>query len=336
VNDARDDALAAVLDDSVRGIDPSPDERLTAIRRRGSARRAVRWVAVVTALAVSLGAVAWAGLALRKEAPTPSATSTGPAPGDWRTDQDERLGLSFRHPESWPIVIVDTTCRVTFQGVLVTSDPPAIPHGFVQRDECGPSFIGAWVPGDAVIVAITRWEGGPSPLPSEGPDTPFPLSIDDAKPELGFWPPSLSALEAFGVMTVAVQVGGDDRYAVRLFIAPEASEEDVAIAERVISSIGLIDPCATARDLIIGLHSCEEAMQELPIQNRRILSARYDASGERPIWVFVTEPYRFFAANPRHPSPVCYEGAEEILLDARTGEFVEANGLGGHTPCTSP
>jgi hypothetical protein len=348
VNDTRDHALAALLDDSVRGIDPSAEERLTAIRRRGSARRAARWVAIVTALAVSLGAVAWAGLALRTERSTPSATSTDRPPAGWRTDQDDRLGLSFRHPEAWPIGIVDTTCRVTFQGVLVMSDPLAIPHGFVQRDECRPSFIGAWVPGDVVIVAITRWEGGPSPVPSDRPDSRFPLSIDDASASLGFWPPSLAALEELDVLSIPLQVDGDERHAVRLFTGPEASEEDVAIAEQIIASIGLIDPCAAAPVPEGGLLTCEDALIHLPFSDERVLDARLawsrpDTGVDRVrVWVFMVEAKRVYAASsgPHRPTssplPECLDGTRETHVNAETGEIVLTVEAGKRIPCPSP
>jgi hypothetical protein len=340
VNDVRDDALASLLDDSVRGVDPSPDERLSPIRRRGSARRAARWVAVVTALAVSLGAVAWAGLALRTEPSRPGGVTSDSARKGWLTYEDARLGLAFEYPASWQVMPVETTCRVRFLGVLIASEP------FGLREEangCLPSVpsIDFGDPSEnLVLVAITRWEGGPSPLPSQRPNTRFPLQLGGDFGQgvlgLGFWPPSLGAFKDLNAVRIPLVVAGDGRYAVRYFSAHSPSKGDWGPVEPIIASIGLIDPCASAPDSGPGLLSCEEAIRSHPSTSEiRIIDAWLDWHGQRRVWAFVSGPTRYYTRAIGSGFSACSEGVRKILIDARTGDFVRVLGVGRFVPCPS-
>jgi hypothetical protein len=62
--DLRDERVASVLDRAVEHVEPDPERGLPTIRRRGAARRGVRWLAVAAGLAVFTGALGWTAFQL--------------------------------------------------------------------------------------------------------------------------------------------------------------------------------------------------------------------------------------------------------------------------------
>jgi hypothetical protein len=108
--DLRDERVASLLDRAVDHVEPDPERGLPSIRRRGAARRGVRWIAVGAGLAVFLGALGWAAFELPRQRTTspagqasegeitiPWADATLSLPSGWygRSVQSDNIAALF-------------------------------------------------------------------------------------------------------------------------------------------------------------------------------------------------------------------------------------------------
>nr|MBA3728147.1 hypothetical protein [Actinomycetota bacterium] len=161
--DARDVQLAEALDQAVREFDPSPEERLQTIRRKGSLRRALRWTAACTALFLFLGATGWAALRLAGN----RAETASPAPVPWRLYEQADLGWSLRYPPSWRVQEYNEFCsprgNAQTMGVLVTNVRHVFRHPEVPTG-CPSVWDMRGLPSDLVFISFDN-----SQLPF-GPD----------------------------------------------------------------------------------------------------------------------------------------------------------------------
>jgi hypothetical protein len=95
--DERDEVLGSVLDRAVGSVDPA--RAPTTVVRRGDRRMALRWVASVTSVAVFVGAVTVAAIAVHP-ASGPSAADQPPAPAPVEF-RDDAHGFVVTYPSDW-------------------------------------------------------------------------------------------------------------------------------------------------------------------------------------------------------------------------------------------
>jgi hypothetical protein len=240
--DARDRKVQELLGAAAGRDEPPFDRLLERVHRRGRARATARWVAVVAVVAVFVGAVTWAGLAITGDhrAPAPAAGALVA-----RTS-DPVVGLSMRYPASWHVQRFRNVCMLDVAGTMVANVTGAY-HNPATASGCRwPPGMGR-LPATAVVVEFDRYFGGPEILrPSTtAPDTAFPLSLS----QFDHAPPGPKRTRYF---LQPVTLHGDRRYQVNVWIGRRASAADRALAGRVVSSIaptlcaapspGLYDP----------------------------------------------------------------------------------------------
>jgi hypothetical protein len=223
--DVRDDLLTGLLDAAVRGIEPAADARLPDVLRRGGRRRAVRWTAIGTALAVFLGAVVWGAANVGHGQSQPLDVAS------WSTYRDPDR-WSVRYPPGWNVQPFSTSSGdIHLQGALFSN----VGYRF-RHPDLGPSeFTTAWdlsrLPEDAVVVEVERFLGGPSGPRTRPPDTTFPLSIGGAtsvndSPTPG--PPGHLQLPF---------VNAGRRFTLNLWFGAAASRRDREIAGLIVHSV---------------------------------------------------------------------------------------------------
>ena len=167
----------------------------------------------------------------------PSRSPTVPASGEWVTSAVGGMGWEVRHPSSWRFQNFTDSCRISRQGALFSN----VEHDFATPDlegNCTTAWDMRGLPDDLVVIEVSHWTGGPTFLPSDEPDRPgFPLSLDDARPSTSQHEAAYGAPQPS--LGIAVRWHGDDRYLVKVWLGPEASEEDREVAGRVVASISL-------------------------------------------------------------------------------------------------
>jgi hypothetical protein len=232
--DTRDEALAGVLDEAVRHVDPAPD-RLPEVRRRGVRRRLAALAAALAVVTLFVSAVIGAALLIRDDrvdAPTPAGS--GPdltrQPEEWTEAQDPR-GWTIGVPPSWLANRQEHQCRVTEQGIVVANVPLAgLSPPATGSNDCPSPFALSALPTDAVVVEVEHSIGGSSmsPVPP-GEETPFPLSLEDFGSE--------AATVPFNPLVLEVVVDDGWRHTVRVYLGLEVTDDDRRIAEEVVASI---------------------------------------------------------------------------------------------------
>jgi hypothetical protein len=228
MNDVRDEVLGGLLDRAAGTIGMQPVERLSDVLRRGSRRRAVRFVVIGAAIAVFAGAVSWAGLSL------PSDEAAIPANvADWRTFGSlEEDGWTAQVPPSWRVQGFGPCWgqHLRLLGAIVTNVDFDFRNRRGELAGCSEAYVWAGFPRDGVAFAF-------QPYPAFGivqrhPVTQFPLTPD--------------ALSKTG----AVRGGPSETYViikipgefypialVRRWVGPEASPTDVAALDRLLGSL---------------------------------------------------------------------------------------------------
>ncbi|MFL5796674.1 MAG: hypothetical protein ACJ77A_01925 [Actinomycetota bacterium] len=241
--DVRDQRVRDALESAAGRGEPPEDRLLEQVLRRGRVRATERWVAIVAAVAVFVGGVTWAGLAItgHHHGPIPAAEALAA-----RTS-DPVVGLSMQYPASWHVQRFRNVCMIDVAGTMVANVPdpyrnPATPSGCRW-----PPGMGR-LPATAVVVEFDRYFGGPQVEPSGStttPDTTFPLS-------LSLFGHRLPGPKRTRYSLQPVTLRGDHRYQVNVWIGRQASAADRALAAQVVSSIapalcpepspGLYDP----------------------------------------------------------------------------------------------
>jgi hypothetical protein len=156
---------------------------------------------------------------------SPSPTASPPA---WKTYTDTKYGWTISYPPDWHVQPYAEMLGQTFiRGLLVSNTQ----HHFVHPDLGANSYTSAWsmegLPSDAVVLEIQDpTDGGPPPLDNGRlPDTPLPLSMENAK-----W------TSANSWKGQPFREGGTS-YILRTNIGTGVSKDQKAAAQQVVSSL---------------------------------------------------------------------------------------------------
>jgi hypothetical protein len=234
-DDVRDNVIAAALDRSVREIEPSQNERLPGIRRRGSRRRAVRWTAIGLAMAAFVGALGVVAAERIDREPKPAVATK------WARFGGAGAGWSIRYPPSWHLqVIDDRVCASTAVrfGAFVSNVPFRLHHP--DGSSRGACNHGRWVfagfPSNGVALEIEPVGRVIGAHPH--PNTRFPLDPVDLH---------LSGGIRGGPQRSFLSVGrhGDWIMMVRLYTGHASTRRDQQLVARVLASIRLAAPSRT-------------------------------------------------------------------------------------------
>jgi PASTA domain-containing protein len=324
--DLRDPEMRDALDRAVRHLDPDPEARLGNVLRRGGQRRSLRLGALGAAVALFVAGVGWGAIEIqRQRQATPLDSAT------WQTYRDRQLGWSMASPPGWHLQTFDEGGHGTFRGVLVAN----VEFDF-RHPDLRDTWTGAWdmrgLPTDAVVVQfqylLPRFE------PSGQPDTPFPLSLDDARP--------VRDRPAYGApqprLFLPVIAEGEPGYAVFAWFGSEASPNDRAIAERIVASITFASsrpPASVVVPNVMGLPEGEAV--KMLAEVGLLAEVRYQREAVRTGEVLDSDPpsgsevvagsnVRLRVAYER-PLPVPDASEEQFLNEqlAPLGRLVERN-----------
>ena len=175
-DDVRDRALGETLSRAVAGLEPA--DRLPEVRRRGSRRRSVRWIAVVSSIAVFAGGLGWAALRHEPGAhPASDKGSTGSDQSQIRGHRVPRLGRcpidrdvashSAALPGSRPLEgDIDRDGQSDFARVVdVPRFPDSCSRFVVVREASGNRFAARlpewWAPQIPKVAAFARIDTAP-------------------------------------------------------------------------------------------------------------------------------------------------------------------------------
>ena len=221
MNDIRDEALGATLEQEAHRIETVPVDRLPEVLRRGSRLRAIHFTAIGAALAVFAGSASLAGLSLRNETIESGVTRRYSSPAaPW----------TFNYPSGWTTKTISRAGPELKTNVLRT----AIVNGPMPSlaDDYGPNSVGndalTGEVGDAgAIVLIVRFWGG-TPSTDE-----YPLIGPG-----GFGDDSESHGWKFRERT---RCDGSLCFVVVEWLGPSVSDEDRNLAAEIASSVRLAD-----------------------------------------------------------------------------------------------
>jgi hypothetical protein len=312
-DDVRDGPIGDALGTAAGTDEPNYDRVLERVRTRGRIRRTGRWTAVVTAVAVFVGAVTWAGLSIAAhDRSTPVASrspSTGSTPTGWHRVAVPGTGMTMRVPADWHTQKIAGDCMLDPRGLFVGNLPG--PYGTIATsDGCRwPPGMGR-LPSTAVVVGIDHYEGGPPPAPVEpGPvptGSPFPLSLSRFDHVRG----TLRTTYGSGFA-----IAGDGRYQVFAWIGNDATAADRAVAGRIVASIAPA-PCPPPTPV---------AYEPSLSPSSSTTHTAFTVSGEVPTTLedgMVTEPSGsiavFWNVDPDAPEAALTGGRLDDLLAGRT------------------
>lgn len=214
-------------------------ERVAAGSRRRVRPRAVAAVALVVLAMAGAAALATTGDGPSGSTRVIASPPTAPAvPTGWVADVEPDLGWSYDRPADWLSQRYERGCRVSAVGTVVTNLPePLLPQSGPNL-ACSTGWTLARVPANFVGVEMSRFQGGAfgAVTPNTPRDTLFPLSPAALKPAPAVpneGSPDLAS------RSIAVQVDGDSRYNLRIWTGTDPAPEDVAAAERIVTSVRL-------------------------------------------------------------------------------------------------
>jgi hypothetical protein len=211
--------------------DPDAESRLDGVRRSGSTRREMKWTATVACLALFLGGLGWAALEL-------SGRPLGPCVARrlcWAEYHQRDQNWTLRYPLQWHLQPFGLGCiSAGAEGVLVSN----IDHDFKQvrgSNFCTHSWDMRGLPPTLVVIQMGVSGGGPLGCgPINKPDTPLPLSLDNA--ERAWDGQEYLTGNPQPRLYLPVIVDGND-YVVDAWLGQEASPLDIQIARRIVGSI---------------------------------------------------------------------------------------------------
>jgi hypothetical protein len=229
-SDHRDQELADRLEAAVVQVVPDPENRLRSVRRRGSFRRAARWSAIATALAVFLGSLGWGAFALRG----PGRQTALPAidTSSWRT-YDGLKPWVIRYPPSWHLQPYEqaSNCGFLISNVDHEFRHPKLPN----ENTTAWDFRG--LPDNLAVIDLHTCDLGPIGPPTR---TIFPLSLGSMRMV------TVPASQRFGAPQPfrVTRIWSD--FTLAAWFGPDASAHDRAAAAAVISSLQMPIPYADA------------------------------------------------------------------------------------------
>lgn len=253
-NDVRDEALGRLLDGVASKIEATP--RIQPVVRRGSLKRGARTTAMVAAVAVFVGTVGYGALQMRRTAQPVWDPST------WNTHRNPD-GWTASYPDGWHVQSFSQPVgHVSLSGAFFSN----VAHDFHHPDLGPNEATSAWdlssFPPDGVAVSLERFVGGRFFGPGH-PDTPFPLSIEDASIVEG------SAPAVVEHRTIEPVFHGGLQYTLNVWFGPDASQQDREIAGAIVSTVGFSDaspapPITRVPDLSgLTVAEAETALNEL-------------------------------------------------------------------------
>jgi hypothetical protein len=243
MNDMRDQTLGALLERAERGVEAASADRLPEVLRRGSRMRAIRFSAIVAAVAVFVGSVSWAGLQNEGRGIVPANIA------DWDTFASlEDNGWSVRVPPPWRVQELPACPNAPERiGVSVTN------ADFIFRDpkgeppSCGERHVFAGFPRDGVVFQFQPW--GDFGVFRPQPNTDLPLSSDllESSGDIKGGPSEKNG---------AVWVGGRLVGIVRRYVGSDASAADMAALDRMVASFRVrsVDRWTETGDGLTTLH----------------------------------------------------------------------------------
>lgn len=225
MNDVRDEALGAVLNREATRIESVPVDRLPEVLRRGSRIRAIRFTAIAAAVAIFAGAVSWAGL--QNEGPDMIPANID----DWDTFASlEENGWTVQVPPSWRVQKLPACSHAPERiGVVVTNVDFEFLNPRGESPGCEDRFLLNGFPHDGVAFAF-KPVGIRSGFFSQPFDTVLPL-----EPEHFHHPNKLVGSPA--VSFLGIWARRTNLAYVRRWEGSEASPRDVAVLDRMISSL---------------------------------------------------------------------------------------------------
>jgi hypothetical protein len=202
------------------------------------------------------------------------APGTGPGSvAGWSRYQDPN-GWSMRYPSSWHLTTFRRVCLADFNGAMV-SNVPGVYHSTQSPQSCYWPPNMASLPPDGVVVEFDLMEGGPvSGTTRSTPDTPFPLSLPALQPA----PTPGTTVRWY---TQRVQVDGNPRYTLNVWIGPEATEPARETANRIVASIsfargsGETSSTSTAVVRSDGTFRCTVTFPHLPMTPGALTGAAF-------------------------------------------------------------
>jgi hypothetical protein len=226
MNDLRDKALGALLERAAPDIDSAPADRLPDVLRRGSRRRAIRFSAIVAAVAVFVGSVSWAGLQNEGRGIVPANIA------DWDTFASFKdNGWTVQVPPPWRVQELPACPNAPERiGVIVTNVDFEFVNPRGESPRCEDRFVFQGFPSDGVALAFMPV--GIRIGIGRGTDTSssFPLTPDRLAPTGGIRGGPVESYQS-------IWVDGDHVAVVRRWIGPAASTDDVAALDRSLLSL---------------------------------------------------------------------------------------------------
>lgn len=222
---AFEDRVRSGLEAAAGEYEPSPGLRGEVDRRVRRHRRG----RIVTGVVGTVGALIFVAglgvlLATDDEGNQNESTAATTLVGGWRAV--EVLGLTMEVPETWWQQSFGPQCRIGYTGVLVGSEEADLEFERSSPASCSTAWRTKPASVDQVAVEVSTAQGGrPLGLDEAGDDTTFPL-------------PSARVLRtADGLPALTIVVEDVELARLSVWVGPEASEADLAIARRIIESI---------------------------------------------------------------------------------------------------
>ncbi|MBI4258957.1 MAG: hypothetical protein HY658_00165 [Actinobacteria bacterium] len=146
----------------------------------------------------------------------------------------EELGWAFENEAGWHVQPFQWQCRISRWGVFISNVEFYFTHVEPEDGGCSTDTSFTGLPLDSVVIELGRTAGGPTPVPSDRPDTEFPVSLGDLERIADGRP-------GFAIFRIPVWLDGfGDRYVV-VTVGPNASPEDVAAMEEILASVRIAE-----------------------------------------------------------------------------------------------
>jgi hypothetical protein len=186
MSDERDEALAAMLDRPARTMEPAPDERLEDVLHRGGRRRLIRSTAIVAAVALFVGAVAWTGLHWLDPGDPAVRTGTDQPAETARTLHDPDHDFTVSVPQGWVVAEENLTPWLVSPSEILSLG--TLPLRVSHDPEGGLRLFDAPVAPEALadltsrdaFVSLQEEGGRPGPFFEDRPDRFGPRPCEDA------------------------------------------------------------------------------------------------------------------------------------------------------------
>jgi hypothetical protein len=225
MNDVRDEALGAKLEQVASRIESVPVDRLPEVLRRGSRMRAIRFTAIAAAVAIFVGTVSWVGLQNEGRGTIPADIA------DWNTFASlEENGWTIQFPPSWRVQELPSCPNAPDRiGVILTSVDFEFLNPRGESPQCEDRFVFDGFPSDGVAFAFMP-VGIRFGIVIPQPDTVFPLSPDRLMKTDSISPGvHQSFLDVWEGTVILASVSR--------WVGPDASAADIDALDRVLASL---------------------------------------------------------------------------------------------------